>query len=262
MKLTVPNRPTEFHVSPGYQPLMRMLGLDAETVFDHAEIKVWRKLPDRENCTLDADLPDGRHVRLHVKRYESADAALPEVEGHRLLESKSIPTAPLVGWGTLEGRRSFVIFDDLAGFTPADKLVERGTPFCVVLEASAELAVKLHAARLHHRDLYLCHFMAREGGDDAEIRLIDTARVRRLPAFLARRWIVKDLSQFWYSTLKLPVTEEQRVAWLNYYSVRRGVGSVNTLKRAIERKVRSIARHDARIHRDRPERDVSIPTQA
>jgi hypothetical protein len=251
-------------VSSTYQPLFRQIGIDAEAVFDHPDVACWRKLPDRENCTLDANLPDGRHVRWHVKRYfPSRGATTPadaDVQGHRLLESASIPTAPLVAYGNLPDRRSFVIFDDLTGYTPADKLVERGTPFQPLLEPTADLAAKLHAAGLHHRDLYLCHFMTKVDGDHVDLKLIDTARVKRLPGFLTRqRWLVKDLAQFWYSTLKLPVTEEQRAAWLERYARQRQLDGVDSLQRRIERKVRSIARHDARLHRDRPERDVSIP---
>ena len=253
----------QFRVAGEYQPLMRMLGLDAQTVFEHPDIHCWRKLPDRENCTLDADLPGGKHLRLHVKRYSSAGAAVPEVAGHKLLVQAGIATAPLVGWGT-SGGRSFVIFDDLTSYTPGDKLVGQGTRFETLLEPTAELAAALHRAGLHHRDLYLCHFMARviDGRDEhrlGEVRLIDTARVRRLPGFLTcRRWIVKDLAQFWYSTLKLPVTDEQRWRWLERYS-QATESETGSLRRAIERKVRSISRHDARLHRIRPERDVSIP---
>jgi hypothetical protein len=237
---------------------MRVLGLDAHTMFEHADIRCWRKLPDRENCTLDADLPDGTHVRLHVKRYASAGAAQPEVRGYELLVQAEIPTAPLVGWGSWNSR-SFVVFDDLTGFSPADKLVERGTPFEILLGATADMAAALHNAGLHHRDLYLCHFMARAIGDRVELRLIDTARVKRLPGLLTRRrWIVKDLAQFWYSTLKLPVTDAQRSRWLERYT-ERAKADAGSLRRSIERKSRSIARHDARLHRSRPERDVSIP---
>lgn len=251
--------------SSSYQPLLRQVGLDAEAVFEHPDITCWRKLSDRENCTLDADLPDGRHVRWHVKRYFPSrgptTAADADVQGHRLLESASIPTAPLVAYGNLPDRRSFVVFDDLTGYTPADKLVERGTPFGPLIEPTADLAAQLHDAGLHHRDLYLCHFMARVEGDRVDLKLIDTARVKRLPGFLMRgRWIAKDLAQFWYSTLKLPVTDAQRAAWIERYARQRKLDGVESLRRRIERKVRSIARHDARLHRDRPERDVSIPS--
>ena len=252
------NASNRFHVSEAYQPLMRMLALDGQTVFDHPDIRCWRKLPDRENCTLDADLPDGRHARLHIKRYQSVQFS-DEVEGHRLLRDAGIPTAPLVAYGTFEGK-SFVIFDDLSGYTPADKLVERGMPFSLLLNETADLAAKLHGAGLHHRDLYLCHFMAKEAEGKVDRKLIDTARVKRLPRGLTRRrWIVKDLAQFWYSTLKLPVTDEQREQWLQEYARRQNLHCIDRLRRSVERKVRAIARHDARLHRSRPERDVSIP---
>lgn len=251
------------HVGGGYQPLLREIALDAEAVFDHPDITCWRKLPDRENCTLDADLSDGKHIRWHIKRYTpSARTTTPadgDVAGHRLLEAASIPTAPLVAYGNLRDGRSFVIFDDLTGYVPADKLVERGAPFELLLEPTADLAARFHDAGLHHRDLYLCHFMARVSAEDVDLKLIDTARVKRLPRFFARRWIVKDLAQFWYSTLKLAVTDEQRSKWIARYVAQRNMLHGQSLRESINRKVRSIARHDARLHRDRPERDVSIP---
>lgn len=259
------DNPNRMFVSAGYQPIFRELGIDAETVFDHPSVTCWRTLPDRQNCTLDADLADGRHVRFHVKRYAPtrrvptpADA---DVQGCRQLESASIPTATLVAHGNLGDGRSFVAFNDLAGYAPADKLIERGRPFESLLQPTADLAARLHDAGLHHRDLYLCHFMAKVEGGRAELKLIDTARVKRLPGVLTRRrWVVKDLAQFWYSTLKLPITDEQRLAWLARYAARRGMTDAKPLLAPIERKARSIARHDARLHRARPDRDVSIPS--
>src|SRR4028118_2385151 len=92
-----------FFVGPEYQPIVRAIGLDADTVFTHPDVKVWRSIADRENCTLDYTLPDGRVGRWHVKRYvpargftTSADA---EVNGVRALQAAGIATVPLVGWG-------------------------------------------------------------------------------------------------------------------------------------------------------------------
>lgn len=251
-------RSNNFHVAGEYQPLIRQVGIDAEAVFNDPRVVAWRRLPDRENCTLDEDLPDGRHVRFHIKRYAGSDAGA-EVSGHQLLAGAGIPTAPLVGWGGLADGRTFTIFDDLMGYKPADKLLEGGAAFDVLLEPTSHLAAMLHKARLHHRDLYLCHFMARVIGDKPDLKLIDVARVRPLPAFLPRRWIVKDLAQFWYSTLRHAITDDQRVEWLGRYARACGIDDIRLLQRAIERKSRSIARHDARLHQKRPQRDVSIP---
>jgi len=82
-----------------------MIGLDAEAVFGHPDVRVWRSIADRENCTLDADV-DGRRVRWHVKRYTAVRAPGPtpaerEVAGVRLLQDAGIPTVPLVAWGVL-----------------------------------------------------------------------------------------------------------------------------------------------------------------
>src|SRR2546428_2871694 len=119
----------EFRILPQYQPLMRAVGLDAETIFRHPRIVAWRTLPDRDNCTLDAEL-NGQPVRLHIKRYQPAygftTPAEDEVKAISALVIEQIPTAPLVGWGKLIDRRSFVITADLTGYQAADKLIASG----------------------------------------------------------------------------------------------------------------------------------------
>lgn len=301
--MSFPTRTADrFLVSPEYQPLVRAVGLDAEAVFDDPRVVAWRHLPDRQNCTLDGTAVDGSAVRLHVKRYTLPAAAgeqTPaevEVRGHQLLADRGIPTAALVAWGVRADRRSFTVWLDLAGYTPGDKLVGGGVAFERLLGPTADLAGQLHKAGLHHRDLYLCHFMAKPAGASVsaveaaaaaaaegeeavgdgqpagsppsadappDVRLIDVARVRRLPGFLTRRrWVVKDLAQFWYSTVQLgpAVTDEQRSRWLARYAATRGDVTPQQLRKAIERKAAAIARHDERLKRKQPTRNVSIPT--
>jgi hypothetical protein len=249
------------HVAPRYQPIMRMIGLDAQAVFSHPQIVAWRKLPDRENCTLDADLDD-QPIRLHIKRYPiRTSAAEDEVRAIELLQQAAIPTVTLVGWGKIADGRSFIITEDLAGYGDAEKLVVAGTPFESLLEPTADLAAKLHKAGLHHRDLYLCHFFARTEGR-IDVKLIDAARVARLGGILTRgRWIVKDLAQFWYSTMSPGVTDEQRRRWLDRYAKQRGIEVTPRLVRAIERKIRWIARHDANLKQSQPTRNISLPSK-
>jgi len=257
-------------IAPQFQPVFRQVGLDAEGVFTHDDIKPWRTLADRENCTLDATLSDGESIRWHVKRYPAVRFGLDtpaddEVAGYRALHDEGIPTAPLVGWGRLADGRSFVITEDLAGYDPADKLVERGGEqmFERLLEPTADLAARLHQRGLHHRDLYLCHFFASTDENDpsqpVDVRLIDVARVRRLRNTLTRkRWIIKDLSQFWYSTLDLPITDDQRQRWLKRYGDQRGIDAPS-FRNSIERKSRWIARHDRTLRERQPDRNISIP---
>lgn len=253
------------HVSAETQPIFRELGIDAEAIFTNPQIKPWRILPERENCTLDATLANGQTIRWHVKRFQPVNGpetpAAEEVRGHELLIKRQIPTATLIAWGRLIDGRSYTIFEDLGGYLAADKRIEAGTPFDRLLQPTADLAALLHNAGLHHRDLYLCHFFVRLDGETVDVRLIDSARVRPLPAFLTRtRWIVKDLAQFWYSTLSLPITNEQRAAWLDRYAQQRRLASTASLRGKIERKVNWIARHDVRLRQDQPTRNISIPT--
>ena len=248
---------SSFHVAPQFQPLVREIGLDADAVFEHPQITVWRSIPERENATLDADA-GGRRVRWHIKRYRGAGAD-EEAKAIRLLIDAQIPTLTLVGWGATGDGRSFVITEDLAGYEPADKLIEGGMPFDRILEPTADLSAKLHAAGLHHRDLYLCHFLVKRD-EPADVRLIDAARVARLGSvFTRQRWIKKDLAQFWYSTLSLPLTDEQRQTWMTRYTQQRGLASPLPLMKGIQRKVRWIARHDRKLRADQPDRNISIP---
>ncbi len=254
----------KFRVADEYQALLRHLGLSAEAIFTHPGIKVWRKLPDRENAYLDGLRPDGTPVRLHIKRHEPVrygyNPADLESQGIRALQVEGIPTVPLVGWGMLADGRSFLISEDLADFRAADKMIEAGTPFERLLAPTAELAAKLHTRGLHHRDLYLCHFFAKETGLTVDVRLIDAARVKRLPVlFFRNRWIVKDLAQFWYSATRLSVPPELRRKWLESYAATRSVKNIDALQRQIERKSAWIEHHDAKLQRKQPTRNVSIP---
>lgn len=261
-------------VAPQFQPYFREIGLDAEAVFNHELIRPWRTLADRENCTLDFTTASGESFRWHVKRYTPPRFGVPglpttadqEVAGYRALHAHDIPTAPLVGWGRLTDGRSFVISDDLHGYDASDKLLaDQAVSFEQLLEPTADLAAKLHASGLHHRDLYLCHFFARAEEDDAgagaiDVRLIDVARVRPLRnALTRRRWIVKDLAQFWYSTTQVPaVSDALRNAWLERYASQRKLDA-DTIRSAIERKSDRIARHDQNLRADQPNRNISIP---
>jgi hypothetical protein len=258
-------------VAPQFQPVFREVGLDAEGVFTHDDIKPWRILADRENCTLDATLADGESIRWHIKRYPAVRFGLDtpadeEVDGYRALHDAGIPTAPLVGWGRLSDGRSFVITEDLHGYDAADKIIERagGEMFDKLLEPTADLAARLHRAGLHHRDLYLCHFFASVDETDSaqpiDIRLIDIARVARLRNTLTRkRWIIKDLAQFWYSTLSLSITDKQRARWLSRYGEQRGIDAPR-FRTLIERKSAWIARHDRILREREPDRNISIPS--
>jgi lipopolysaccharide kinase (Kdo/WaaP) family protein len=255
---------TSVRIAAEFQELFHQIGFTPAMVLENPDIRSWRKLPDRENCIWDLRRPDGRIFRIHVKRYPpSRSRSTPaEIEalGYRLLESQEIPSARLIAWGRLANRRSFVLVADLTGYSAADKLIQGGQAFEKLLIPTADLAAKLHLAGLHHRDLYLCHFFARVDAASTDIRLIDVGRVRRLPGFLTRRrWIVKDLAQFWYSTQSLPITDAQRNRWLDRYIAQTRIARPDALRQSVKRKAAGIAAHDANLRRKQPGRNISIP---
>ena len=243
-------------LAPAFAAEVAALGWhDAAELFSDRRIKPWRILPDRENCTLDFTAIDGWPRRWHVKR---GNTRVADEAGHiGLLVAANIPTMTIVAHGKLPDGRGVLITEDLAGYADAEKLVAAGTPFEALLEPMAKLAAALHAANLHHRDLYLCHFFASRT-NVADLRLIDCGRVAQLPRWFARRWIVKDLAQFIYSTTKLLVSDEQRHRWLEIYAAARPIDDLATLRPLIDRKIAWIARHDARLNRRQPTRNVAL----
>jgi hypothetical protein len=250
----------EFHTDPAFAPLLQEMGINENSVFTDPRIKVWRSLPDRENASMDYVCNDGSSLRLHIKRYPpmAGFMARHEVKGFNLLKEAGVPSANIIAHGHRQDRSSFIILEDLADYMPADKWLAGGGSFDRLLNATADLAALLHNKGLHHRDLYLCHFMVKPVGDSVDAKLIDMTRVDRLRSVLTRRrWIIKDLAQFWYSTQNVPVSDEQRIAWLARYCKQRAIKFERFIG-PIQQKAAAIARHDVKLRKKQPGRNVSI----
>lgn len=251
---------SDIRVATGYQWLLREVGLDGDAVFEDSRVICWRDIRERQNCTLDETLPDGRQVRLHIKRFKvpGDTAAEDEAAGICLLMEHGIQTVPLVAWGRSAAGRGFVITEDLTGYQDAEQAVRRGMPLEPLIEPIAALAARLHGSGLHHRDLYLCHFFVRQEAEQIDLRLIDAARVRQLPRWFRQRWIVKDLAQLVYSLCQVGATPDQIDRLFAAYAGGDDPNRVRRLRRQVERKARWIARHDARLQKRQPERNVSL----
>jgi hypothetical protein len=252
-----------FRVEPLYEDLLRHAGIaDAWAVFEHPQVRVWRSIRERENATIDLQRSDGSPVRLHVKRdvEPQHDAPSGAEAAHLLaLAQRGIPTPALVAYGKLPDGRSFVITEHLHGHDPADKLLAAGVAtFDELLAPTATLAGRLHASGAFHRDLYLCHFLARRTDGTLEVRLIDCARVLINP-FWRRRWQAKDLSQFLYSTREHAVPPEQIDRWFAAYAAAAGAPVPPWLRTLVALRADRIARHDRVLRRKQPARNVSIP---
>lgn len=106
----------------------------------------------------------------------------------------------------------------------------------------ARLVRGMHAAGLHHQDLYLCHLLLTPDRP-AVISVIDLGRVRRHNR-LSWRWIVKDLSQLHYSSPH--ATRADRLRFLQEYLGRPLTPADRRLMAAINQKANRIRQHTQR----------------
>jgi tRNA A-37 threonylcarbamoyl transferase component Bud32 len=143
---------------------------------------------------------------------------------------------PAVGGRLADGRALFAT-KRLDGLFPMDDVWDTLDRRRAV-RAVADLARRLHACGLVHRDLYLNHLFVAKGGD--ELTLIDLARVQRTRK---RRRRVKDLAALVMSARGL-VSRTDLLRGLRRY------GGDRKLARAVLRKAGKMARHVPRNVRD------------
>ncbi len=164
--------------------------------------------------------PAGRHTPgaaewAHLERVRGLGIDVPEV----------VAAGERVGpWGRLQ---SFLMIAELSGrelnvIIPENQ--ERLGPQAFtswkrrLVPAIAEIAARLHAARLFHKDLYLCHFFLDEtSSGPIRLTLIDLHRLGH-HRVLAGRWRRKDLGQLLYSTFGVAGIDERDVLrfWVAY----------------------------------------------
>lgn len=81
----------------------------------------------------------------------------------------------------------------------------------------AEIARKMHAAGMNHRDFYLCHFLLDERSErDFDLYLIDLHRVQ-IRKKVPLRWKIKDLSGLYFSAMEIGLTRRDKYYFLKSY---------------------------------------------
>ncbi len=193
-----------------------------------AKAQVVRRLKDRTNARLGS---------LVVKITTDPEDARQEWENHRLMMAAGFRVPePAVGGLLCDGRGLFSTVA-LDGLQPIEDVWKSLEPRRAV-RAIADLARRLHACGLVHRDLYLCHLFVKPG--EYDLTLIDLARLTRSTS---RRRRVKDLAALLSSARGLASRTELWRGLLRY-------GGGRKLARRVLRKARKIARHVPRNVRD------------
>ena len=262
-----------------------LMTLDAVMAIEGGE--TFRLAPGRSTVRLELDDPADGTRAVYVKRHTDVpwrtklrrtlslnppiSFAKNEARGIVRLADIGIATMRRVAVGeevTHGGRRerSCIITEEIPGATQADDYVE--AHFSGALSAEqvaakrrlirqmADLAKRLHGARLSHRDFYLCPIMVRptEKGETI-LHLIDLQRLTHHRRGIGRRWVVKDLAALLFSSWPSPATgirspvftQTDRLRFARaYFEADRLTQTHKRLLRKVVAKARGIERHDAR----------------
>ena len=137
------------------------------------------------------------------------------------------PAAFAVSAGSIASRRSFVLCDELSGYTSLEDITEcwfESPPDPIMrqrlLYAVARFARSFHDAGFVHRDFYICHLLAEDvafANGEVRLAVLDLHRARRF-AQLPERWRRRDLAALLYSTLDLGFSRRDWLRFLRIYA--------------------------------------------
>ncbi|QGJ70428.1 Hypothetical protein PBC10988_21250 [Planctomycetales bacterium 10988] len=177
------------------------------------------------------------------------------------IQSLSIPVPEPIAAGVHREHpdKSFLIIRELPGYEPLHQVIprlfagkmssERKQLKKRLLHRLAMIGQTMHAARCFHQDFYLCHFFfkldetAEEGFHLAMIDFLRLISSRR------RRWQVKDLAQFLYSTFGVEgiTTADRMRFFLEYHNAARFTPANRRLLQAVIRKGQRYDRHNQKL---------------
>jgi len=278
-------------VNEAFRPALEAAGLVTLDALMRVGGQLYREGFGRSTVRVELPDPDGGPPRaVYVKRYTRipwwmrlrrtfslnppVSQARHEMRGIVRLADLGIASMRCVAVGEAlprRGRRerSCVVTEEVAGATQADEYFEAvfAGPLSPEQRAAkrdliariADLARRMHAANLSHRDFYLCHILVRrtEGGEPV-LHLIDLQRLTHHRRGIGRRWVVKDLAALLFSSQPGPATGIRSPLFTNadrlrfarlYFGTDRLTAEHKDVLRAVVRKARRIARHDARKRR-------------
>lgn len=116
-----------------------------------------------------------------------------------------------------------------------------------IIAEMARITARLHAARMFHKDLYLCHFfldLAPGAIAGRRLTLIDLHRLGRHRWF-SWRWLWKDLGQLLFSTFDVAgINDRDRLRFWAHYRRATGLKAARWQARAIREKAARYLAHN------------------
>jgi len=205
--------------------------------------------------------PGMHEILKNLLRFRFPPGALNEWRALLAFHAHNIPTMTPICAGRKPllwkiEKESFLLTDDLGEAHRLDDFLKvNGAVPCRgkmlekkkrILKNLADITRRMHSVGINHRDYYLCHLLM-----DSRERLyvIDLHRVN-VRNKVGKRWMVKDLAALLFSSLEVPVTHGQRLAFYKrYMQINQLSADDKTLIRLIVKKSNKIARHTEKIYR-------------
>ena len=204
--------------------------------------------------------PGIREIAKNLLRFRLPLGALDEWRALLAFHAHNIPTMTPICAGRKAlfwkiERESFLLTDDLGESSRMDDFLKAcGVTPCRgktlekkrrILKNLADITREMHSAGLNHRDFYLGHILV----DSRErLYIIDLHRVD-VRNNVGKRWKVKDLAALLFSSLEVPLTNGERLAFYKrYMQINRLSVYDKTLIRLIIKKCNKIARHTQRMY--------------
>lgn len=151
-------------------------------------------------------------------------------------------------WSGLFERRSFIITEKIPDSASLEEKMPAGfyRGRKVFIENLAAFVRKFHDTGCRHRDLYLCHIFCDSQG---RFTLIDLNRVFK-PFVFSQRYLVKDLSQLYYSAPAGIFTKTDRLRFFLAYLRKRRLSKTDKIViKKIKSKAQRMAKHDKKYNR-------------
>jgi len=275
-------------INEAFRPVLAAAGLlTLDAIMAVSGGESYREVPGRSTVRLELPDPAGGTRVFYVKRYTAVprreklrrliargpavSLARQEVLGIVRVSDQGIPTMRRVAFGGEVSpggwrERSCLITEEIAGATQADDYAEArfaGPPSREktaakrrLIRGIAQLARRLHTARLAHRDFYLCHILVRPVvGGEPVLHLIDLQRIESHARGRGERWRVKDLAALLFSSWPSPATGIRSAVFTHtdalrfaheYFMTNRLTDDQKDLARRVIAKARWIAAHESR----------------
>ena len=154
--------------------------------------------------------------------------------------------------------RSFLITDELNGMVDLETLAANWEKYIDgfktkrrLIKAAAKVTADMFDSGMNHRDYYICHLMLKLDtlhNKIPSLYLIDLHRAQ-IRKKVPWRWLIKDLSGLYFSTMDLPLTRQDFFYFLKEFTgmpIKKALQNQGALWKMVQKKAKALYRNEYR----------------